>query len=103
MKIKNVQPMALPGLMTPEQAACCAWNISPATINQVTRKREVVEVRQTLMVYRVDVLKQSKDFAAERYGKDRTSFYHAEKTVKILLETDKEFRKKHELFYKMIG
>lgn len=94
--------MVIPGLKSIEDFAADVWGIETNQIFERTRKRSVVEARHTLMVYRYIDLGYTMEKAGEFYNLDHASVNHARKTVNILLKTDRTFRKKHELFYKMI-
>lgn len=95
--------MAIPGLKTPEEIAAEIWGLNPEKLFQRTRKREVVEARQVLMVYRHVELGQTQAIAAEFYGMDHASVDHARKTVYSLLVTNRAFREKHERFFKCLA
>ena len=94
--------MAIPGLKTPEEIAAEIWGIPVAKLKIKTRKREVVEARMVLMVYRNKTLKLSQAKSAAKYDMDHCSTIHACKTVDELLETNKDFREKHEKFIREI-
>jgi len=99
---RTINAMAIPGLKTPDEIASEIWGINPLWLPVKTRKREVVEARQVLMVYRHETLKQSQAAAAAPYGKDHATVIHSQKTVKNLLQTDRCFKEKHETFYKRV-
>jgi chromosomal replication initiator protein len=99
-KITNA--MAIPGLKSPDEIASDIWGIHPSLLRIKNRKREVVEARQVLMVYRHKTLKKSQVEAAKPYGKDHATVIHAQKTIKNLLETDTCFTEKYERFYKCV-
>jgi len=93
-----INAMAIPGLKTPDEIAAEIWGINPLWLPVKTRKREVVEARQVLMVYRHEVLNQSQATAAAPYGKDHSTVIHAQKTVKALKLTNSAFREKLNMF-----
>lgn len=94
--------MAIPGLMSPDEIAADIWGFKPELITKKTRKREVVEARQVMMVYRHITLKQSQVASAGYYGKDHSTVVHSQKTIKNLLETNIKFKDKYERFYKCV-
>lgn len=94
--------MALPGLKSPEEIAADIWGIPVEKLKIKTRKREVVEARMVLMAYRNRKLKLSQAKSAAKFEMDHCSTIHACKTVDELLETNKEFRIKHEEFYRKV-
>jgi len=99
-KITNA--MAIPGLKSPDEIAADIWGFAPELIIKKTRKREVVEARQVVMVYRHKTLKKSQVEAAKPYGKDHATVVHSQKTIKNLLETNTIFKDKYERFYKCV-
>jgi chromosomal replication initiator protein len=98
----KISPMIAPGLKTIEQHAEEIWELEPGKLSERTRRREVVEARQTVMDYRRTHRKESLQRIADRYYMDHATVIHASKTVSALLKTDKEFRRKHELFYERV-
>jgi len=98
----TINAMAIPGLKTPDEIAADIWGFNASLLPVKTRKREVVEARQVLMVYRHEILKQSQAAAAAPYGKDHATVIHSQKTVKNLLETNTIFKDKYERFYKCV-
>lgn len=101
-EMKTMNAMAIPGLKSPDEIAADIWGIHPSLLRIKNRKREVVEARQVLMVYRHKTLKKSQAEAAKPYGKDHATVIHAKKTIKNLLETNTIFKDKYERFYKCV-
>lgn len=99
--------MAIPGLKTHDELideiAAKIWEIPVERLKTKTRKREVVEARMTLMVYRNRKLKMSQNASACKYGLGHGSTIHACKTVDSLLQTDKNFKNKYEEFCEKIN
>lgn len=68
-----------------------------------SRKRELVTARQLHMSFSHLSLKRSQKLSGEMYRKNHDVVIHSIKTVKNLVETDKNYRTKFmELFEKMI-
>jgi chromosomal replication initiation ATPase DnaA len=76
---------------------CKIFNKDPneVLLNNKIRKREYVTIRQITMTLFVLKLKFSLNAAGAYFSdKDHTTVLHAIKTVKNILDTDQEFRKK---------
>lgn len=68
-----------------------------------SRKRELVAARQLHMSFANLSLKRSLVLSGIMYGKDHSTVIHSIKTIKNLIETDKNYRTQfRELFEKMI-
>jgi chromosomal replication initiation ATPase DnaA len=75
---------------------CDFINIPFETLKIKTRKRKICEPRQVLMyLLKLDGFKKKE--IALIFKKDRTTVYHAFKTVKNLIIVDEKFRNKYNL------
>lgn len=99
-----ISPYVKPGIRTPEEIICEAFDIRVDDLVVKTRKREIVEARQFAMnYYRKTYPKMSLTKIGDKFGgKDHATVLHAMKTVEILYETDKNFRKKADIAYEML-
>jgi len=91
---QNINPM----LLTIEDEAAEIWEFKTEEIFKKTRKREVVEGRMAVMLYRYEKIKMSEAKAAQPYGLGHTAVIHARKTINILVESDKKFKQRYEDF-----
>lgn len=98
----NVGPYAIPGLKTNDEIAADIWEIPVELLQIHTRNREVVECRQVLLNYLKETTDLSLVNVGVKYGVDRNTVRHACKTVANLKDTNEEFRRKYDLFYKRI-
>lgn len=99
----NIDPYAIPGLMTPEEIAADIWGISLRLLHTHTRNRKVVECRQVLFYHLVQTTTSSPVVIGETYGMDRNTVKHACENVSNLLEThNEEFIRKYDLFVKRL-
>ncbi len=69
------------------------FEISEKAIKAKTRKREVVQARHLAMYYAKSYSKKSLSTIGSAFGRDHSTVVHACKTVKNLMETDKDFRR----------
>jgi chromosomal replication initiator protein len=83
----------------------CKWFGKPIYIVRgKSRKREIVEVRQTSMYYSKHLTKKSLgDIGKQIGGKDHATVLHSVKTIQNLRDTDKKFNSKLEDFEKAYG
>jgi chromosomal replication initiation ATPase DnaA len=81
-----------PGLKTIEDIAAEVWEIDTADLYVNTRRREVVEARQTLISFRQTHMGQTNNKAAGTYRRDHSTAVYAKKTVRTLIETDRAFK-----------
>jgi chromosomal replication initiator protein len=88
----KINPMTIPGLSSIEEIAASVWEIEVNDLYLKTRKREVVEARQSLMNFRMNVMRQKPPIVAKKYNQHRCTALHAMKTVKDLNDTDNDFR-----------
>ncbi|MCX7986684.1 MAG: chromosomal replication initiator protein DnaA [Bacteroidales bacterium] len=76
-----------------KKVVCSYYNIHPDTLQQNTRKREIVQARQIAMYFSKNLTKSSLNVIGMQIGgKDHATVLHAYRTVKNLIETDKSFR-----------
>ncbi len=76
-----------------KKVVCNYYNIQPETLQQNTRKREIVQARQIAMYFSKNLTKSSLTVIGMQIGgKDHATVLHAYRTVKNLMETDKSFR-----------
>lgn len=97
-----------PGIKTIEEEAAEIWEIPVELLYKQTRKRQAVEARQILMVYyakkfKKEGAKHSEEKATAMFNKNRTTIYHARKTIATLLNSDKGFTEKYNLFYSAVN
>ncbi|OQB81418.1 MAG: Chromosomal replication initiator protein DnaA [Bacteroidetes bacterium ADurb.Bin123] len=99
----NISIYAIPGLMIKnptdiiDRAVCNVWNISQDRLREKTRKREVVEARQTAMYfYRKKSTYSLKEIGALLGNFDHATVIYGCRNVKNLVETDKVFFEKFE-------
>jgi chromosomal replication initiator protein len=76
-----------------KKVVCSYYNIHPDMLQQNTRKREIVQARQIAMYFSKNLTKSSLTVIGMQIGgKDHATVLHAYRTVKNLIETDKNFR-----------
>lgn len=69
------------------------YNIPNKKLDEVTRKREIVQARQVAMSFAKKLTGKSlSHIGAEIGGKDHATVLHACKTIENLIDTDKVFR-----------
>lgn len=93
----------IPGAASPEKLACAIWNVNSDILHTKVRLREVVECRYVLLDHLTQTSGLSSYKIGKKLGKDHGTVLHARKTVNNLKETDKEFRRKHELFLNAVN
>jgi chromosomal replication initiator protein len=77
------------------QVVCDYFHVSPTLIQEKTRKREVVIVRQVAMYFAKDYTNASLAYIGNQLGKkDHTTVLYAHKVVTDLIATDRLFRTK---------
>jgi len=77
-----------------QKVVCDYFDIPHDKINSKTRKREVVQARQLAMFFSKNYTKSSLAAIGSKCGnKDHATVLHACKTIKNLIDTDKNFRK----------
>ncbi len=75
------------------KVVCDYFDMSVETIQENTRKREIVQARQIAMFFSKNLTKHSlASIGAQIGNKDHATVLHACKTVKNLRDTDKSFR-----------
>jgi len=68
-----------------------------------TRKRKIVQARQTAMYFANKITKRSSSYIGQRIGqKDHATVLHAYKTINNLLDTDKDYFLEHNELYLII-
>jgi len=99
----NIAPYVIPGLMTSEEIAADIWGIPVRLLYIHTRDRKVVECRQMLFYHLIQTTTLSPASVGSKYKMDRNTVKHACENISNLIKThDKEFIRKHDLFYKRI-
>lgn len=98
----TINPRIIPGLKDVDDVVSEIWEIDKARLFTRTRKREVVEARMVAMVYRYRTLRLTLQKSAEPYHLDHATVDHALKTVDNLLQTNRGFRTRYDLFTKQI-
>lgn len=82
-----------------EQSVCEFVKITPEELQFKTRKREVVEGRQIChFLSRENKLGSLREIAFRFGHKDHATVLHSIKTVKELIETNKDYQKKYKSF-----
>ncbi len=77
-----------------QKVVCNYFSMPVEVLNSKTRKREIVQARQTAMYFAKTMTKNSlAAIGASIGGKDHATVLHACKTVNNLIETDKKFKK----------
>jgi len=75
------------------KVVCDYFKIDPKVLHARTRKREIVQARQIAMYFSKNLTKESlSTIGSEIGGKDHSTVLHAYKTVKNLIQTDKNFK-----------
>jgi chromosomal replication initiator protein len=75
------------------QVVCDYFHVSPTLIQEKTRKREVVIVRQVAMYFAKDYTNASLTYIGNQLGrKDHTTVLYAHRVITDLIETDRTFR-----------
>lgn len=90
--IKEHKPITIDIII---KKVCEHYGVNEAVIQQKTRKRNVVEVRQIAMyLSKLHTNNSSKNIGIQMGGKNHATVIHAYKTVKRQLEVDKSFKEK---------
>lgn len=77
-----------------EQLAAEIWKIDAALLPTKLRKTEIVECRNVLIMYRIEVLKITLAAATARYNRDHATACYARRSVANWAQTDKVFSAK---------
>jgi chromosomal replication initiator protein len=76
-----------------QKVVCDYFDIDPKVLHARTRKREIVQARQIAMYFSKNMTNASlSTIGSEIGGKDHSTVLHAYKTVKDLIDTDKNFK-----------
>lgn len=92
-------PYLAPGVMTPlqrlELAVSKEWGIPTEDLYLKVRDRDIVEPRQVVMHFRMEMWNEKPEEIVKGTVFNRTTVYNAKKTVENLYRTNKEFREKY--------
>jgi chromosomal replication initiator protein len=75
-----------------QKVVCDYFNVSLEILSSKTRKREIVQARQLVMLFAKEYTKSSLAMIGAHCGnKDHATVLHAVRTINNLIETDKQF------------
>lgn len=83
-----------------EKAVCKVWDIPVKDLYKRTREVYISEPRFVIFYYRNAILEVAPSKIKQETGFSHSNILHAKKVIPNLLETDKLFRARYELFLK---